>query len=398
MALVGFGEFLPPLTLPGTGNPRYAIPSVAGRWTVLLFLPRDGGEDRAALEAAIAPVRALLDDQRALLFLVAPRAEALGVELRDHLPGIRALADPDGAALAACGGAAGEGAAILADPFHRVLASGPLALAPRLLAMLPELPPPERHAGEEVPAPVLVLPRLLEPALCRRLIALYEAGGGTPSGFMREVGGRTVAASDPGFKRRSDHAIADPEVLDALRARLARRLAPALRAAFQFEATRIERFIVACYDAAGGGFFRAHRDNTTRGTAHRRFAVTVNLNAEEFEGGELRFPEFGPRTYRAPTGGAVVFSCSLLHEAMPVTRGRRYAFLPFLYDEGGARIREANRAFLDAPPPANATEADPVQTAAAAPHDAAPRDTGRGAPPAPARGEPGAAAAAPAGA
>ena len=60
----------------------------------------------------------------------------------------------------------------------------------------------------------------------------------------------------------------------------------------------------------------------------------------------MRFPEFGPTTYRAPTGGAVVFSCSLLHEARPVLSGRRYAFLPFLYDEAAARVREANNPSL----------------------------------------------------
>ena len=60
------------------------------------------------------------------------------------------------------------------------------------------------------------------------------------------------------------------------------------------------------------------------------------------------FPEYGRATYRAPTGGAVVFSCSLLHEALPVTKGRRYAFLPFLYDETAAAVRVANNAFLDA--------------------------------------------------
>ena len=76
--------------------------------------------------------------------------------------------------------------------------------------------------------------------------------------------------------------------------------------------------------------------------AHRRFAVTINLNAEEFEGGELRFPEYGLQSWRAPTGGAVVFSCSLLHQALPVTAGRRYAFLPFLYDEAAAKLLEAN--------------------------------------------------------
>ena len=118
------------------------------------------------------------------------------------------------------------------------------------------------------------------------------------------------------------------------------RLAPEILKVFQFEVTRIERYIVACYDAADGGYFRPHRDNTTSATAHRRFAVSINLNAEEFEGGDLRFPEFGRQTYRPPTGGAVVFSCSLLHEATPVTRGTRYATLPFLFDEAANALRE----------------------------------------------------------
>ena len=45
-------------------------------------------------------------------------------------------------------------------------------------------------------------------------------------------------------------------------------------------------------------------------------------------------------------GGAVVFSCSLLHAVAKMTCGRHYAFLPFLYDEEAAKIREANNAFL----------------------------------------------------
>jgi predicted 2-oxoglutarate/Fe(II)-dependent dioxygenase YbiX len=42
----------------------------------------------------------------------------------------------------------------------------------------------------------------------------------------------------------------------------------------------------------------------------------------------------------------VVFSCSLLHEATPVTRGTRYATLPFLYDDAAAAVREAGQASL----------------------------------------------------
>jgi hypothetical protein len=43
----------------------------------------------------------------------------------------------------------------------------------------------------------------------------------------------------------------------------------------------------------------------------------------------------------------VVFSCSLLHEVLPVTAGRRFAFLPFLYDEAAARLRLENNRHLD---------------------------------------------------
>ncbi|PHQ61847.1 MAG: hypothetical protein COC10_11460 [Sphingobium sp.] len=163
---------------------------------------------------------------------------------------------------------------------------------------------------------------------------------------MREENGITMLRVDHNHKRRRDQVIEDQAMVDLLKARINIALRPMIQRAFQFDATRIERFLVACYDAREGSHFRPHRDNTTKGTAHRRFACTINLNEEAFDGGELCFPEFGQRRYRAPTGGAIVFSCSLLHEALPVTRGRRYAFLPFFYDEDAARLRERNIGFV----------------------------------------------------
>jgi predicted 2-oxoglutarate/Fe(II)-dependent dioxygenase YbiX len=195
---------------------------------------------------------------------------------------------------------------------------------------------------------VLVIPRIFEPDLCKTLIDYYEKHGGQESGFMREVNGRTVGVHDPSFKVRRDHLITDERIQAAIRARISRRLVPEIAKAFQFAVTRIERYLVACYRAEDGGHFAAHRDNTTKGTAHRRFAVTINLNAEEFEGGDLTFPEFGLTPYRAPTGGAVVFSCSLLHQAQPVTKGERFACLPFLYDDAAAKIREENLRYFGA--------------------------------------------------
>jgi predicted 2-oxoglutarate/Fe(II)-dependent dioxygenase YbiX len=150
---------------------------------------------------------------------------------------------------------------------------------------------------------------------------------------MRDVDGNTVTVRvlDHRLKRRRDCLLSDPNLITEVHQRLERRLLPEIAKAFQFRVTRCERHLIACYEP--GGHFRQHRDNTTKVTAHRRFAVTLNLNADAYEGGDLRFPEFCARTYRAPTGGAIVFGCSILHEALPVTNGTRYAFLPFLYDE-----------------------------------------------------------------
>ncbi|MDY0873621.1 redoxin domain-containing protein [Dongia rigui] len=212
----------------------------------------------------------------------------------------------------------------------------------QVLKRLPKLGSPR---PSQMQAPVLVVPHVLERDLCQRLIEGYRGGNPAESGFMVERDGKTVQQHDHRHKRRSDWTITDRALIETVQERFRRRLLPEIKRAFAFDVTRMERHIVACYDQSGG-YFRAHRDNTTKGTAHRRFAVTVNLNAEDYVGGDLMFPEFGRATYRAPTGGAVVFSCSLLHEALPIIRGQRFAYLPFLYDEAAAAIRQANNSHL----------------------------------------------------
>jgi predicted 2-oxoglutarate/Fe(II)-dependent dioxygenase YbiX len=97
---------------------------------------------------------------------------------------------------------------------------------------------------------------------------------------------------------------------------------------------------IGCYDSAVRGEFRRHRDNTTPYTAHRKFALSVNLN-DGYNGGAIGFPEYGRMAYRPPVGGGVVFSCSLLHEALPVTTGKRFGLFTFFTDaEGGKREDE----------------------------------------------------------
>ncbi|MEE8516598.1 MAG: 2OG-Fe(II) oxygenase, partial [Alphaproteobacteria bacterium] len=110
---------------------------------------------------------------------------------------------------------------------------------------------------------------------------------------------------------------------------LKRRLIPEINKAFRFDVIRAEVYRIGCYDAESSGYFRRHRDLGAPHLAYRSFALSLNLNTGDYEGGHIRFPEFGPGLYQPPLGGGVVFSCSLLHEALPVTKGRRFALFTF---------------------------------------------------------------------
>lgn len=336
-------------------RPDFAFSSLGGFYILVAFLPPPGPA-RDAANRAIAEHRRLFDDKNRLFFGVV-RDESDFLSLTPEEPGIRYFHDPEGYLSQRFGLETPDGETlfhwVLIDPMMRVMSSRPIGHAAQTFSEVALCEDTETHAGVPVHAPVLIVPRVFESEFCRRLIQYFETSGGQPSGVMREIDGRTVGVMD-NTKRRRDAMIEDEVLRGEVRHRLAGRLLPQISRAFMFDVTRAERYVVARYDAADGGFFRRHRDNTTKGTAHRQFACSINLNADEFEGGDLKFPEFGEKTYRPPSGGAVIFSCALLHEATPVTKGTRYAFLPFFYNDAAEKIREANMGFLGA---ASRTEA-----------------------------------------
>ena len=335
------GEPAPWFTAPTPSNPEFVFDTVAGRFILLAFLPAADGVASGAALKLLSANQGLFDDRKLSAFVVL-RDPTMAATARD-MRGLRWFLDLDGAVSRLYGAVSPEGVDqpfwMLLDPTLRVYGTAPLGQADNLFRFLTRLPSPEDHAGAPLHAPVLVAPRIFEPELCQQLIGLHAARGGEFTGVMRDAGDRTVMVMDE-LKKRRDVLVADPALQAMLRQRLEQRLFPMMQRALSFAATRIERYVVSCYDAADGAVFHPHRDHTTMGTAHRKFACSLNLNGD-FEGGDLRFPEFGPATYRPPVGGAVVFSCALLHEATPMVSGRRYAFLPFFYDEAGAEVLQA---------------------------------------------------------
>lgn len=332
-------------------NPRYSFDSAAGRNLVLTFI--SSGKEQADMLQKLSTSRCFNDEHSALFLVTQNKEDETEGALPLRIPGVRAFYD-DGniSKLYGLSRFGADPVSFIISPRMQVIS---LITAPatehaeRVLEIVNKIPSVKDLPPMLSHPPVMIIPHVFEPELCKVLIKGYNDNGGRISGFMRDVGGKTVEIQDKSHKVRRDWNIEEEntDLLNTIQNRFTRRVIPEIKKAYQFEVTRMERYIVSCYDSGEGGHFRAHRDNTTKGTAHRRFAVSLNLNAEDYEGGNLRFPEFGTQTYRPPTGGCCIFSCSLLHEATPVTKGVRYAFLPFLYDEAARKIREENFKYLE---------------------------------------------------
>ena len=342
------GDPAPWFGAPTLGGGSFNLQVAAGRWIVLAFLDRaDGRTTDDELDELFRNVH--FDEDR-VIFCGIVRAPQSVLEkfAKQNGQAISFVADPDGT-ISRSFGSTDEPRLFVLDPMLRAVANIPwdesVAHIKAVCELIKGLPDVDNSAGVPLTAPVLIVPRVLDFPLCETLVRVFNEVGGEDSGFLVDVDGKTARMIDHRLKRRSDLIVVHPVLREAMRSQVVRRLVPAIERFFQFKATRLDRYIVSCYDSAVGGHFHRHRDNDNVGAQHRRFAVTINLNYD-YEGGDLVFPEFGHRPYRAPMGGAVVFSCGALHQVMPVTKGRRYAFLAFLYGEADAALREANNAKL----------------------------------------------------
>ncbi|MBV8392088.1 MAG: 2OG-Fe(II) oxygenase, partial [Alphaproteobacteria bacterium] len=250
------------------------------------------------------------------------------------------LLDPDRrlvAALLAQGGigfgqaGGGRTRVIVLDPNQRVAATfetRPLLAAGEALAALADSVR-SNGGGEQIirtaMAPVMVLPRVLEPDFCQQVIRLWHKGDHQDTGVSSRYGNVGVAE----LKRTEDYMVTEPMMQKAISDKLAYRIGPELVKVFAFDREfTFDAHVILSYSAEGKHFFSAHRDNGAPTTTDRAFAVSLNLN-DDFEGGELVFPEYAGVKVSPPLGAAAIFSCSVLHQALPVTRGRRFVLTTF---------------------------------------------------------------------
>lgn len=337
------GERAPDFVLPcPPGNPTRFYGLAGGKPTLLLFSHADDIDALVCLKEALNACAA----DAVSLFAVMPTNPARNPQTADRRERCFPIfADTAGTVRRAYRlGADEKSTLFVLSPNLRVLASlvveDAVTTARQVISILDASLPRVEPLEIKSAAPVLPIPDVLDPETCRELIAVWKKKGHIETGVEQSRGGRRRPALRDDIKRRRDHIVRDETLIGRLSTDIGGRVMPEVYKAFAFRASGFEGFKIVCYDAAVGGFFAPHRDNLSPSTAHRRFALSLNLNTD-YTGGHLRFPEYGPHLYRPGAGEALVFSCSHLHEVSAVTTGRRFALLSFLFGKEASRPARA---------------------------------------------------------
>ncbi len=334
--MIGPGDMMPFCAGMDVRGAFFSSDRQAGRPALLLLCPGSATARAADATAALGGIAARTEALDTDLLRLVPLGQgpATGVD------GLPVVVVPDESFFGRCGAPTGEATLLLIDRASRVVGrwnagtdpggatSEALCFARRLAA------DPAREP------PVLHVPGLLEPALCAALIARFEEASFDSGLSFTLPDGRPSVRVDHARKCRRDLLLEPDDPLHGrVIERLQGRLFPALRRSLGCAAEFHDRIMLARYDAVSGGHFARHRDNVAAATAFRQFALSVNLDANAHDGGDLRFPEFCDTRRHPATGEGFVFSASLLHEVTPVTRGTRHALLTFVHDAEAERRR-----------------------------------------------------------
>jgi len=335
------GDRVPDFALPGLdGKLRKFIWSFTGAPVVLVAADDLKTLDTEQFAALAARCKEAATGLVVLAGTPVAAAAAPWAKLGGDAGGRLLLCDPDRRLVAALLSPGGVGfgqpgalrvRVIAIDPNQRVAATfdtRPLLAAAEAIGALADSVRSNGGEGLVITtpmAPVMVLPRVFEPDFCTQVIRLWEKGDHKDTGVSSRYGNVGVAE----LKRTEDYMVTEPMMQKAISDRLAYRIGPELTKVFAFDRQfTFDAHVILSYSAEGKHFFSAHRDNGAPTTADRAFAVSLNLN-DDFAGGELVFPEYAGVKVSPPAGAAAIFSCSVLHQALPVTRGRRFVLTTF---------------------------------------------------------------------
>ena len=274
----------------------YSLDVQAGKVTLILALGAlDGGKAQALLARAHAAAPAIRAAGGEILALAPIGVFGAAQDLVADDMLVHA-ADASGLDTALFDGHPG---AIVLDRSGRILDLAPAAPDTDLVALFTQAAARQTICA----APVLMIPNVASPETCKRWIDQFEASPHMEGVMASYVGGVAQARVDLAKKKRRDIELAADTPIHAEALQLiASRILPEIKRAFQKDITFADRILIARYDD-DGGYFRRHRDNASPQVAFREFAISLNLNTGEYEGGELLFPEYDDQLYNPPAGG-----------------------------------------------------------------------------------------------
>ncbi len=348
MAMLELGDYVPLFEIEDTDRRKRAIEVYGGRHVMLYFLPAfDRDYLRTFFQRQQQQMNAQGKREIWQLFILDDTVDNL-IALRDIIGTRHVLwADPErrlayGFGVCKPGETRVPPTGFLLDNNLKVFgrhtgldaAKLPAAMVSDVIKAVDAFKEKNRHPRivNGLP-PALIVPNVLTPELCQKLIHSFRTG----HQYEGTVGAEDKKAYRPGTKMRTDH-VPPAKLLAEIDEKLSRSFFPEIKKIFGFEVTHRELYKVGLYTGEKGGFFKQHRDNFDAPLGYRRVASTVHLNAD-YEGGGLNFPEYDRNIYRPDAGAGIAFSCATLHEALPVTKGERFVLVGFFHGEEDEAFR-----------------------------------------------------------
>ncbi len=317
---------------------------LSGNYLLLVFLSDPHGEDTIPLLRSLADLERQFAATNATAIAISASTDATRNREMKSAAGFPwpVACDSSGATFASYGLHKGNDVAsrlVLVTPYRQIRAwfdveKDASSTLKTIMDVLENTQVAEELRWSPPHAPILIVPNVLSPEECGKLVESVE----TDTPFMvrpprpGEIAGNyRVPVYDHERQDRVDLIIKDNNTLAFLDERIFGRVTPMIKKAFAFDVTRREDLHIARYVGPREGITIGHRDNTSPPGAHRRFALSISLN-DNYEGGEITFKEFGPKGYRVPAGTAMVFSSSLLHEVQETTSGVRYNLISHFFN------------------------------------------------------------------
>lgn len=319
---------------------------LAGKYLILIFVSQFDNDLVQQELAGFAAQTDKLQSLNAIPLIISASSDAaqnksFKRKLRLELP---ILGDPSGAVHAAYGlhkGSTDPRASVLCSvlltPLGQIRsyldASNTKGHAEQMVEQLQNAAVAAEAQWQPPHAPVLMIPKVLQPEECAALIQSVENNSTfavDKNEWKEATGNVAVPLYEYDRQDRMNLFIRDQSAISFIDERLATRVNPMIKKVFAFDVKQREELHIARYEGTRGGMHMGHRDNITPETSNRRFAISVSLS-DDYEGGEICFREFSSRGYRGPIGTATIFSSSLLHEVMETTKGVRHVLISHLY-------------------------------------------------------------------